>query len=206
MTLLKGTTKLHELVAVLLFAAVLVAAECAAAGSNHPPVAVSAGCVATQCHARLLAVAQGARGTSIHQPAADGECASCHDLSIATAEHFVKGAPAGVDFGAAAARAWDLALCAACHGEGLLAPDAPTSTTGFADGKRNLHALHVQAGRGRRCLPCHNPHAARQAKLLREWIPARGEVRIALEFRGVPNGGWCKTGCHAPKRYLRPPG
>ena len=84
--------------------------------------------------------------------------------------------------------------------------ECPGGTTGFADGKRNLHALHVQAGRGRRCLPCHDPHAARQPKLLRERIPARREAQIAQEFRGEPKGGWCKTGCHAPKSYRRYPG
>jgi predicted CXXCH cytochrome family protein len=116
---------------------------------------------------------------------------------------FVKGAPAGGAAGPESARAWDLALCSGCHDEGLLAPNAPATATGFVDGTRNLHALHVQAGRGRRCLPCHDPHAARQPKLLRERIPARGKARIAQEFRGEPRGGWCKTGCHAPKAYKR---
>ena len=36
-----------------------------------------------------------------------------------------------------------------------------------------------------------------------ERIPARGKARIAQEFRGELKGGWCKTGCHAPKAYKR---
>jgi len=196
MTLLKGTTKLSVLVG-------MVSAAAVCAGAGHPTIADEAGCVTTQCHARLLEAATGARGASVHQPAADGECVSCHDLALPSDVRFVKGAPSGDADGPGAARAWDLALCSGCHGDGLLAQDAASPATRFAAGNRNLHALHVQAGRGRRCLPCHDPHAARQAKLLRERIPARGKARIAQEFRGEPKGGWCKTGCHAPKSYTR---
>jgi len=156
--------------------------------------------VTDQCHARLLEA--GATG-SRHDPFSSGDCRACHDLALAAEARFVKGAPAGGADGPESARAWDVALCSGCHGEGLLASAAPAGATGFRDGKRNLHALHVQAGRGRRCLPCHDPHAAHQPKLLRERIPARGGAQIAQQFRGEPQGGWCKTGCHAPKSYKR---
>lgn len=175
----------------------------AAAGGAHPPLAAREGCVTPQCHERLLERESGAPGQSRHQPAADGECGSCHDLALPGETSFLKGAPAGGGNGAAAARAWDLALCAGCHGEALAAKDAAPGATGFADGRKNLHALHVQAARGPRCLPCHDPHASRQALLLRERIPARGTITIAQEFRAEQNGGWCKTGCHAPKSYRR---
>jgi predicted CXXCH cytochrome family protein len=151
----------------------------------------------------LLAGSSGAGDRSVHQPAADGDCISCHDLSLPAQAHFVKGAPAGDGDGRESARVWDLTLCAGCHGEELRASTPASMKTGFAEGGRNLHALHVQAGRGRRCLSCHDPHAARQPKLLRERIPSRGNARIAQEFRREPNGGWCRTGCHAPKRYQR---
>lgn len=172
-------------------------------GKRHPPFVAAGGCVTRQCHERLIEAAAGSRPGSVHQPAADGECVSCHDPALPSGARFVKGAPSGDAGGPEGARAWDLTLCSECHGEGLLALNAPAMSTGFADGKRNLHALHVRAGRGRRCLSCHDPHAARQEKLLRERIPSRGKARIAQEFRGEPEGGWCKTGCHAPKSYER---
>ncbi len=184
-------------------AAVSLGAVGAAADPTHPGVVAGMGCVTPQCHARLLEAAAGARVGSVHQPAADAECVSCHDLALPSGASFIKGAPSGNAAGPAAARAWDLAFCSGCHGEGFLAVSAPATATGFADGNRNLHTLHVQAGRGRRCLPCHDPHASRQAKLLRERIPTRGKAKIAQEFRGEPKGGWCKTGCHAPKSYTR---
>jgi predicted CXXCH cytochrome family protein len=177
-----------------------------AAGTPHPAIGKAVICTTPQCHARLLEAATGARVGSVHQPAADGECVSCHDLALPSGASFVKGAPSGDAGSPEASRAWDLALCSGCHGEGLFAPNGPATATGFADGKRNLHMLHVQAGRGRRCLPCHGPHVSRQPKLLRERIPTRGKAQISQEFRGEPKGGWCKTGCHAPKSYERSPG
>ena len=204
---MKGTTKKLGLkvllTAVLQVSAAFAAVVGAAAGPTHPAVAAGAGCVIAQCHGRLLVAATEAKTGSVHQPASAGDCRSCHDLSLAAGERFVKGAPAGHGEGPESAGAWDLALCSGCHGEALVTPDAPAGTTGFVDGKRNLHAHHVQAGRGRRCLSCHDPHAARQPKLLRERIPARGGAQIVQQFRGEPKGGWCKTGCHAPKNYTR---
>ena len=137
----------------------------------------------------------------MHKPAADGECAACHDLALSAEARFVKGAPtaAGPEDG----RGWDVQLCAGCHGDSVASREAGDRATGFRDGGRNLHALHVQAARGPRCLPCHDPHASRQPKLLRERIPARGGVAVPQEFRAEKNGGWCRTGCHAQKGYRR---
>lgn len=187
----------------LLCAALLAvpAADLVAAG--HPPVAAREGCVSRQCHARLLEPDPAARGRSVHQPAADADCVSCHDLALPAGTQLVRGVPRGGGDGAGRADAWDLALCAGCHDEALAAKDAPAGATGFTDGRRNLHALHVQAARGPRCLPCHDPHAAPQPLLLRARIPARGGVVIPQEFRAEANGGWCRTGCHAPKSYTR---
>lgn len=169
----------------------------------HPALSAGEGCVTARCHARLLEPARGARAASTHQPVADGDCASCHDLGLSGGgSHFVKGAPAG-DESPAGAQPWDVALCTGCHGEALAAKDAPAGATGFMDGKRNLHAHHVQAARGPRCLPCHAPHAAAQPLLLRLRIPGRGTVLIPQEFRAEQGGGWCRTGCHAPKAYRR---
>lgn len=196
--LLKAATALIGCIAVLCAATV-----CAAAGRRHTTVAADAGCVTRQCHTPLPEPARdGAPGT-VHQPVADGDCRLCHDLDVAGGARFVRGVPAGADEGPESGRAWDLRLCAGCHGEALYARESPPGATGFAAAARNLHALHVQAGRGRRCLTCHDPHRSRQPWLLREQIPARGGARVSQQFRGEPKGGWCKTGCHAPKSYRR---
>lgn len=175
----------------------------AAAAGDHPPIPAGGSCLTRQCHAGLLDSGERPRSLSVHQPAAEGDCVSCHDLALSGETRFVKGAPARGDDGPDGARAWDLSLCTGCHGGALAAREAGAGAIRFADGGKNLHALHVQAGRGRRCLTCHDPHAAVQPRLLRGRIPARAGVLIAQEFRVEPGGGWCRTGCHAPKGYRR---
>jgi predicted CXXCH cytochrome family protein len=159
--------------------------------------------VTRECHAQLLGQDAAGRDRSVHEPAADGECAACHDLALPPEARFVKGAPAVDAATFENGRGWDVQLCAGCHGEESAFKEAGSGATGFMDGGRNLHALHVQAARGPRCLPCHDPHASRQPKLLREQILARGDARIPQQFRSEPGGGWCRTGCHAPKGYRR---
>lgn len=171
------------------------------AAEPHPPVAAGQACVTASCHPPVDGGGSAPAG-STHEPHAGGDCRACHDLALGPGSHLVRGAPAG-RAGSDRSRGWDLELCAGCHGEALYARGAPRGATGFADGARNLHELHVQAGRGPRCLPCHEPHAARQRWLLRERIPAPGGARIPQEYRAEKAGGWCRTGCHAPKRYRR---
>jgi predicted CXXCH cytochrome family protein len=173
-------------------------AQFAVAG-EHPPVDAKRACVTSSCH---LGAGGKSAAASVHDPHAGGDCRACHDLALDAASHRLRGAPAGGD-GSDRSGAWDVAVCAGCHGESLYARGARPGATGFTDGGSNLHALHVQAGRGPRCLTCHEPHEARQAWLLRERIPAPGGARIPQEFRAEPAGGWCRTGCHAPKRYRR---
>jgi predicted CXXCH cytochrome family protein len=202
MTLLQDTTKKHGLLVVSLLATMCASVLNAQASSQgHPVVAAGPGCVTARCHARLLGAASGVKDGSTHPPAAGGDCGACHDLALAPETRFVRGASAARE--PENSRAWDLELCTGCHGPAPAVGDLPGTATGFADGARNLHTLHVQAGRGRRCLTCHEPHAARQPKLLRERIPARGSAQVTQEFRGRPDGGWCRAGCHAPKSYRR---
>ena len=189
--------------ALLAFAVLCAAPAALAAGTRHPPIAAQEGCLTHQCHAGLLGPPDRTHERSLHPPAADGDCASCHDLALPGQARFVKGAPPGAGDGPANADGWDLELCTGCHGKELFAREAPPGATGFINGKQNLHALHVQAGRGRRCLTCHDPHGSPQPRLLRDRIPARGDVTITQQFRSESGGGGCRTGCHAPKGYRR---
>jgi predicted CXXCH cytochrome family protein len=170
-----------------------------AAAAPHPRAEGGAACLSGTCHAALGK--ELAAGASAHDPAASGDCRACHDLALAGAPAFVRGAVAEGAEPPAGGRAWDTALCAGCHA-GRLAAEGGAATR-FADGARNLHYLHVRASQGRGCLTCHDPHASAQARLLRTEIPARGGVKIPQRFAGTKGGGRCQTGCHAPKEYAR---
>lgn len=185
----------------LLLAALLLAADPAGA-ARHPPVGERDACSARQCHPGIAAAPAGAR--SAHEPAASGECRACHDLALPPGGRYLRGVAAERrESRARGDQAWDVVLCSGCHERLLAARPDQAPETAFAAGRRDLHLLHVRAAQGRGCISCHDPHAAPQPHLLRAEIPARGTVKIPQSFRQEERGGWCRTGCHAPKSYRR---
>lgn len=141
----------------------------------------------------------------MHEPVLAGECRACHDLDLAAGPPFVRGFPADqTSSGRRGVKVWDAVLCGGCHEDQRLAPVSGPASTGFRDGEENLHDVHIAAGgKGRVCLTCHDPHAASQLHLLRAEIAASGTLKIRQQFRELPSGGRCRTGCHAPKIYNR---
>jgi hypothetical protein len=77
-----------------------------------------------------------------------------------------------------------------------------TETTGFRNGRRNLHYVHVKT-KGRNCQTCHEIHASDQEMHIREEIPFKKRFMIELTFIKTATGGGCVKGCHKPKKYDR---
>jgi predicted CXXCH cytochrome family protein len=95
------------------------------------------------------------------------------------------------------------ALCFECHEANLVEHTTTREATGFRDGGKNLHALHVKGGkRGRTCRTCHDVHAAKNPRLVREKVPY-GKWTMQLRFRPSETGGSCLPGCHEKKSYDR---
>ena len=95
-------------------------------------------------------------------------------------------------------------LCFTCHDEKIVADPDTTTLTGFRDGTRNLHYLHVhKSERGRTCRACHEVHAGKQAHQLREGVPygPKGWM-LKLNYTKLPNGGSCARTCHDTKTYV----
>ena len=71
------------------------------------------------------------------------------------------------------------ALCFSCHERDLLQYPDTSFATGFRDGERNLHYLHVNnAQKGRSCVLCHNLHGGTNDALIAESVPsAAGSCR-----------------------------
>ncbi|HLE01132.1 MAG TPA: cytochrome c3 family protein [Bdellovibrionota bacterium] len=94
------------------------------------------------------------------------------------------------------------ALCFGCHDQSMLNRDIFTGNeTAFRNGTTNLHWFHVtnEAGTtgprfGRSCRNCHDPHGAKQPRLIRSETGPRG---FPLIYRVTPNGGNCTTYCHS---------
>ncbi len=94
-------------------------------------------------------------------------------------------------------------LCFGCHQPALVQQQTTTTLTGFRDGDRNLHFLHVNKKvKGRTCRSCHETHASAKAKHIRESVPF-GSWNLPIRFEKTSNGGKCAPGCHSPKEYVQ---
>ncbi len=95
------------------------------------------------------------------------------------------------------------ALCYACHNERVVSEEETTTLTGFRDGTKNLHYVHVHRDRGRTCRACHEVHAAKQAKRVRDSVPYGPKGwQLQVNFMKTPTGGTCAKTCHETKTYV----
>ena len=94
-------------------------------------------------------------------------------------------------------------LCFRCHDSSLVKEARTTTLTGFRDGDRNLHFVHVnKSPKGRTCRSCHETHASALPKHIRVSVPF-GIWDLPVGFKQTENGGSCDSGCHVSKNYER---
>ena len=94
-------------------------------------------------------------------------------------------------------------LCFRCHESTLVKEERTTTLTGFRDGDRNLHFVHVnKTPAGRTCRFCHEAHASTLPKHIRVSVPF-GTWKMPVGFNQTENGGSCAPGCHELKKYER---
>ncbi len=138
-----------------------------------------------------------------HGPVQDGDCSACHDPH--GSDHFRslhKDFPESfyVEY---AEENYD--LCFECHNRQFAQDEKTRTLTGFRDGDRNLHHLHVnKVLKGRSCKACHQVHASSQGMHIRLSVPY-GSINweLPIKFTKTPDGGSCQVGCHSPKGYTR---
>lgn len=149
------------------------------------------------CHRRSIA-----EGESVHQPVAEGDCGACHAPHAAAEDGLLVRHYADEFY--LPYKDDNYALCFGCH-DPLLAQEERTLTrTGFRNGDKNLHAVHVNMPEnGRSCKVCHDPHASGQAELLKRSIPGFGKWEIPLSYTRSLAGGTCVVGCHKVRSYSR---
>lgn len=140
-----------------------------------------------------------------HAPVAGEECTICHNPH--GAKHF---GLLNQEYPAHFYSAYDrqlYGLCFECH-DPELAEKAQTKSTGFRDGTRNLHYVHVnKPARGRTCRACHDVHAAPQKHQIRAVVPyGPNSWPLKLHYEATPTGGSCAKTCHATRSYDREAG
>jgi predicted CXXCH cytochrome family protein len=138
-----------------------------------------------------------------HAPVAAKDCSSCH-LPHGSAHFRLLVAEYPPEF-YASYDPKNYELCFACHNAEVAKNAETTTLTGFRDGSRNLHFVHVnKADRGRTCRACHEVHASKQAHQIRDGVPygSKGWV-LKVGFTQTANGGSCAKTCHDTKGYDR---
>lgn len=141
-----------------------------------------------------------------HGPIREDDCIACHQahasvnfrlLTKVFPQEFYKGFDVK-----------NYALCFSCHQQTLVLDQETTTLTGFRDGSRNLHYVHVNKEvKGRTCRACHEIHASNRPKHIRDGVPfGKSGWILPINFEKTDGGGRCSPGCHKPMGYERSKG
>ncbi len=149
------------------------------------------------CHPKVLKKEY----TVLHGPIKDGKCTPCHDPhGSAYSKMLIKEFPADLYV---PYTEHEYALCFSCHKRDLLLFPETSFATGFRDGEKNLHFVHVnRKEKGRSCSVCHSIHGGTLPKLINEKV-SFGMWQLPIKFEKTENGGSCSPGCHSPFGYDR---
>lgn len=174
------------------------------AGDEYSLSTVTVSELCLQCHETLKNRLQAA--SVVHRPVEEGRCGACHE-------------PHGTDlptlFPRVALRSegeWPCGpqevettkLCWQCHDRMMIAGDESRPVTRFRDGDRNLHYLHANFRKRRKCTACHEVHAGQHDKLFRDSVPfGTAGWQLPINITLTRDGGYCIVGCHVPRTYSR---
>lgn len=137
--------------------------------------------------------------TFLHGPIREQNCVACHKAHGSEVASILR-KPYPKEFYAPYKEgAYD--LCFECH-DRTLVESSTSQATGFRDGEKNLHFLHVNREKGRTCRACHAEHASSQPNHVRSEVPF-GRWMMKVDFTRTETGGTCETGCHLPYSYDR---
>jgi predicted CXXCH cytochrome family protein len=139
----------------------------------------------------------------LHGPVRHGQCQVCHQVHGSSntrllARHFSPEFYGKFDV-------TNYALCFSCHPSAAVTERDDARVTGFRNGTRNLHFVHVnQPEKGRSCKACHEIHGSRRPMhIAAEVAFDRGGWSMPIQFTKTDTGGSCAPGCHQAYSYDR---
>lgn len=142
-----------------------------------------------------------AKADVLHGKNHDGDCVDCHTPHAGDLEGLLV-----KEFPERNYQRWNDAaypLCFGCHERDMVNKTETVTATGFRDGSKNLHSIHVDDGeKGRSCSMCHAVHGSDRPKLVRDSL-AFGKWKMDLKFVKTETGGGCAPGCHKALYYDR---
>ena len=169
--------------------------------------------VCLSCHDKAIKMADGreianmkpvlTESKFLHGPVKTGSCSGCHDPHGSEFPALLDYAFPSAFYTSFAVEKYE--LCFRCHDKKMVLEEQTDELTGFRDGRRNLHFMHVnRAEKGRSCRTCHEMHGSNLPGHMASEVPFEGSKwSMPIEFEQLPNGGSCSPGCHVPRRYDR---
>jgi predicted CXXCH cytochrome family protein len=141
------------------------------------------------------------RGKSVaHTAITESGCMICHKAHGSEFRKLLVAPYPGEDYVFADTKQFE--LCFLCHDGDLINAEQTGWATGFRDGERNLHRVHINGPKGRNCNLCHDIHGSPQKFLVRERV-VFGDWEMNMNFNPEEQGGSCLPGCHGRLTYGR---
>ena len=136
-----------------------------------------------------------------HGPIQKGDCAGCHTVHGGERDRLLVANYTKSFYQTYSEESYE--LCFKCHDKELILAQPATTQTGFRDGTRNLHAVHVKSPtQGRSCRACHSIHASKFEAEINETVQF-GQWKLPINFKPTETGGSCAPGCHKVEKYER---
>ena len=140
-------------------------------------------------------------GNNLHGPFTINDCSECHQIHGGARPRLLI-----MEFSSSFYTPFQenkYELCFSCHNPSMSLVSETTELTGFRNGDRNLHFVHVnQDEKGRTCRACHEIHSGESEKLISKYVPF-GDWRISTGFSKTATGGFCTPSCHRSFSYDR---
>ena len=135
-----------------------------------------------------------------HEPVKAKDCSACHRTHGGDNYRLLVSAYPSTFYAPYETKSY--ALCYGCHNDKVVSVEETTTLTGFRDGSKNLHYVHVHKERGRTCRACHEVHASKQDHHIRESVPFGPKSwPLKVNYTKLPTGGSCAKTCHETKTY-----
>ena len=139
----------------------------------------------------------------LHGPVKAGNCSDCHLPHGGNQPNLLKAYFPDTFYASFDVK--NYALCFGCHDQKLVLEPKTENLTGFRDGGKNLHFVHVnRAEKGRTCKTCHEVHGSDLPKHLATNVPFEGSNwAMPIRYEAAADGGACTPGCHKERSYSR---
>ena len=183
------------------------------ASQNHALLRERSTKLCFECHDRAITLENGRiiqdmktlieNGTSLHGAIAEDTCVGCHEIHGGGHERLLTEEYPSVVYLPFSESAY--ALCFGCHDRDMVLQERSDAVTGFRNGDRNLHFVHVnQDEKGRTCRVCHDAHASNREKHIRDEVTfGPSGWSLPIGYAALATGGRCDSGCHRPLEYDR---